>query len=189
LAASTARHFIEYTFGTQRRRESTPPPVGHEAVERRRRRVQLQVHLGHLVLHHRVVGVRAALDGDRGLARGAVDRQLERAVGDAEVDGRHQRQRPHGHGDHERVGGVAGRDDPADALVGHEHAVEDGVVALGRAHAEGVPVSTTVTPGLVRSTKAWTIWGPAGSATSMAWAPSQRQDGPFEPNCLRPVSR
>ena len=50
-------------------------------------------------------------------------------------------------------------------------------------------VSTTVTPGLVRSTKACTIRGPAGSATSMAWAPSHRQAGPFEPNCLRPVSR
>ena len=35
-------------------------------------------------------------------------------------------------------------------------------------------VSTTVTPGLVRSTKAWTICGPPGASMSIAWAPSQR---------------
>ena len=35
-------------------------------------------------------------------------------------------------------------------------------------------VSTTVTPGLVRSTKACTICGPPGASASMAWAPSQR---------------
>ena len=50
-------------------------------------------------------------------------------------------------------------------------------------------VSTTVTPGLVRSTKACTICGPPGASGSMAWAPSQVQAGPLEPNCLRPVSR
>ena len=50
-------------------------------------------------------------------------------------------------------------------------------------------VSTTVTPGLVRSTKACTICGPPGASASMAWAPSHVQAGPLEPNCLRPVRR
>ncbi len=114
-------------------------PVGDEALEGRRRRVELEVHLGDLVLHERVVGVGAARDGHRRLAAGAGDGQLEGAVGDAEVHGGDERQRPHRHGDEERVAAVTGGDDPPDAVVGHEHAVEDGVVALGRAHAQRVP--------------------------------------------------
>src|SRR5690606_30354965 len=43
-------------------------PLLDEAVEDRRGGLAGQVHLGHLVLDHRVVGVRAPLDGHRGLA-------------------------------------------------------------------------------------------------------------------------
>ena len=42
--------------------------------------------------------------------------------------------------EHEQVGaGEARRDDPRDVAVGHERAVEDGVVAARGAHAERVP--------------------------------------------------
>ena len=46
----------------------TRQPVVDEPVDGRLSGIQLEVHLRHLVLHHRVVGVGAALDADRRLA-------------------------------------------------------------------------------------------------------------------------
>jgi hypothetical protein len=120
---------------------STPDlPVGDQPVDRRSRCVQLEVHLGELVLHHRVEGVGPAWDRDRALRGGRLDRQLECPLGDAEIHVRHQWERPDIHRDEEGMLLVAGRNDSADPLVGNEGTVEDGVVALGGPHAEGVPI-------------------------------------------------
>ena len=66
--------------------------------------------------------------------------ELERAVGDSRVDRADEQQEVREDREHERVGVGADRQEPRDALVGHDRSVELRRVALGGAHAEGVPV-------------------------------------------------
>ena len=116
--------------------------VGRQAIDDRPHRVELEVHLADAVLDHRVIGERSARDPDRRLARGGFDRQLERPLGDPDVDVGDQCERPDVQDEEERIGVVAGRENRPDPVVGDEDAVELGVVALRGADAERVPCGT-----------------------------------------------
>jgi hypothetical protein len=68
------------------------------------------------------------------------DGEVEGPLGDAGVDVRETQQAPGEHSELEQAGtGEARGADQADPLVGDDGAVQDRVVALGRAHAEHVP--------------------------------------------------
>ena len=139
-------------------------PVVDEAVERRGGRVELEVHLGDLVLDHRVVRRRRPARSRSTLPARAVDRELQRTLGDAQVHGGDERQRPHasprctGRCRHPRA--RHGR-----CTRGRRRTTESSTVSwlwVGRMPSVS-QVSTTVTPGPGASTNAWTICGPPGA--------------------------
>jgi len=104
-----------------------------------RRGLERHPHLGDVVLDLRVVRHRAA-EGERALAADAVEREVVGAARDPGVHVREAEQPPGEDRELEQARArEPGRREERDPLVRHERAVEQRVVARGRAHAQRVP--------------------------------------------------